>query len=538
MFLLNKVLKNGSNLKKFIYSILFVKEEIIAEDNSFNYNLTNIEEDYKNFPLYNKDDIKFILGRKWLSILKRIYVFDEMVKYCISNNPFCEYKFSTCNQKLLIWFGSSCNISKLIRFLTEIGLLIVSNPHFHFNPENKNENICRKYFFNKKQALELRKIFKELGFDEETKKEILSKSILFRKGNIKVKGNCMIKDCYAKQTVLDKRKYNEEEIERSFWKCNENAVEASLDLDDMILNEYFKYDFLWERMNLHLKETDKSWTGISMRGYSELCSTKNDLKTGYEYKEGDKRRSEYLKRYFGDREWWEYDVNASIYRISNFLTKGEWSFDNKDFYEYLSGRKFENKADRNSFKEMSMRLYFSNSPKQMINQLCFDNEFFVKIFRESEIKDYLISETKKEFYSLRDKIGVSFGADIFVHESCIYVSLLKKILKRGYKCCHVYDCFYIDERLDKEKFEKMLKETLEEYRSKYKRLIDKRIKSLHKKETNKKSYKEDLNRKECLQPFLDEEMEKIINRINNEVLEEAKEKCERIKNGKAIHKII
>ena len=59
--------------------------------------------------------------------------------------------------------------------------------------------------------------------------------------------------------------------------------------------------------------------------------------------------------------------------------------------------------------------------------------------------------------------GALYGSEIFYHESCIYMDVLKELLDNGYKVWQCYDAFYASNKgVTQEYFEKYVTEVVKE----------------------------------------------------------------------------
>ena len=61
-----------------------------------------------------------------------------------------------------------------------------------------------------------------------------------------------------------------------------------------------------------------------------------------------------------------------------------------------------------------------------------------------------------------------YGTEIFLHESCIYLDVLKELLDNGFFCWECYDAFYArKEGVTQEEFEKYVEALVEEKANAY-----------------------------------------------------------------------
>lgn len=476
-------------LKDITYSLEVLTDEQKQENILSRKEL--ILELYKDFPCYSKEEIKGILGKNHIYFLKKIFVFYEMVKYCISNDPKQVYRFSTWNKKLQKTFGTRMTISNYLKIFCKINLLIIQDTSFHFNLTNAFENHCRTYYYNKKQALILKELFDELGFNDDTRKETIKKCVgkKTKKRKKYIKKRKVVK-VYTGDLSISKIECKRSQLEQSFWKTNPMAEQALTRMEKRITEEYFKYPYLWQSFEVNFTRSHQKWTGASLRGYSDVCSSLNDIKKEHEINDSNKHtcRSEYISNYFKHTNWKEIDINASIYRVTKFLNTGKWDSDETDFYVKLNGKPFKDSEERNTFKQMMMRCYFGKSPAQIINQLCYTNREIAATLKNNDNKEKAIKEVGKYFYKMRQEIGTSFLSEIFMHETCIYDMVLEKILKKNIKCFTVYDCFYIEDKITEKEFYNIIRQCSEEYIKKYGNWIKDRIEMLKQKEEKRNNF--------------------------------------------------
>ena len=158
-----------------------------------------------------------------------------------------------------------------------------------------------------------------------------------------------------------------------------------------------------------------------------------------------KWRREYLTEVYGSK-WSNYDFNASIWRLSYNLLHDEMLPESKDGYELAYGGKFKSDDDRDIFKKIAMRLYFGG-----INQLGVQVENKFKEIANKLGKKYVYDKERARFIQdimseqkllAIEKIGGFFDSEIFLHESCIYLSIYKDIVDSGIRCTQIYDSFY------------------------------------------------------------------------------------------------
>ena len=74
---------------------------------------------------------------------------------------------------------------------------------------------------------------------------------------------------------------------------------------------------------------------------------------------------------------------------------------------------------------------------------------------------------------IRAEGGKLYGTEIFLHESCIYLDVLKELLDNGFSCWECYDAFYArKEGVTQEEFEEYVEALVEEKANAYIRRYD------------------------------------------------------------------
>ena len=201
---------------------------------------------------------------------------------------------------------------------------------------------------------------------------------------------------------------------------------------------------------------------IGTRCTSGLCLLRaNDIPHGY----AGLTRHMFLKQYYGGREWHEYDIKSSIYRVARFLKTGEWLAGEVDFYERMSPYEFRNEQERSDYKKLAMRLYFGGSPAKITSA------FFHELRRNGMGLDYSKEEVEDAVglaqARMFSEVGESIGSEVFLHEGAIYLMVLERLLNMGMRAVSVYDEFIADDPALKEICEELLPVVAAEYRERW-----------------------------------------------------------------------
>ena len=201
---------------------------------------------------------------------------------------------------------------------------------------------------------------------------------------------------------------------------------------------------------------------IGTRCTSGLCLLRaNDIPLGY----AGLTRHMFLKQYYGGREWHEYDIKSSIYRVARFLRTGEWLAGEVDFYERMSPYEFRNEQERSDYKKLAMRLFFGGSPAKITSAL------FHELRRNGTELDYSRQEVEEAVGVAQARmfsaVGESIGSEVFLHEGAIYLMLLDRLLGMGMRVVSVYDEFISDNPRLAAVCEELLPVVAAEYRERW-----------------------------------------------------------------------
>ncbi len=201
---------------------------------------------------------------------------------------------------------------------------------------------------------------------------------------------------------------------------------------------------------------------IGTRCTSGLCLLRaNDIPHGY----AGLTRHMFLKQYYGGREWHEYDIKSSIYRVARFLRTGEWLAGEVDFYERMSPYEFADEQERSDYKKLAMRLFFGGSPAKITSA------FLHELRKSGTELDYSRQEVEEAVGLAQARmfsaVGESIGSEVFLHEGAIYLTLLERLLRAGMRVVSVYDEFISDNPRLKEICEVLLPVVAAEYRARW-----------------------------------------------------------------------
>ena len=192
------------------------------------------------------------------------------------------------------------------------------------------------------------------------------------------------------------------------------------------------------RVNIHRSRGEASKgciTKIGGRLYCPFCSTpKGEL------------RRDFLKSVLGWQEVYNHDVRSSIYRVTYLMNYGKWLDEDWDLYDIMKPQDChlcpgDPKGERDMFKLLCNMLYFTKSPED-----CFNHMFpsWERDRMEDSVKEAVKSRLHSYASSMERVIGPSYGREIFIHESNIYMNVLGVLRHLGCNVHPVFDCFYTD----------------------------------------------------------------------------------------------
>ena len=144
----------------------------------------------------------------------------------------------------------------------------------------------------------------------------------------------------------------------------------------------------------------------------------------------------------------EYDVSASILRMTKSLNEGHWVDESISIYDLIA-EQLDEPITKEEIKPLALRLYFDR-PEQMTNHLLRNNR-----------EEY--EEAERMLFKLRNAmqkvIGRFYDNEIFLVESCVYLDVLSELLKDGLAWM-VYDCWYFSTK--RKDWEERTKKLVEE----------------------------------------------------------------------------
>lgn len=247
-------------------------------------------------------------------------------------------------------------------------------------------------------------------------------------------------------------------------------------------NPYFQLSF---EPHFTWKKGNKSIIKIGIRCANELVSAKktteeDNIDEILDYANDDNNfkrfKDSVLKRFELNLSK---DVKSSVPRITLSLNTGEWVPEEIDIYKVIWEMMINNSDSCNSnslsstlvqkfetirdaIKKLHMRGYF-DSEAQMGNHTCRAMGLFdIDNGISPSIKDAIKDEVYDVMFDYKNAIitaegGYLYDSEIFYHESCIYLLVLKWLLDNGFYVWECYDAFYAKkEGVTQEEYEQLV----------------------------------------------------------------------------------
>lgn len=394
--------------------------------------------DFRN-DVTDEETLIGLLGQRWRVNLALLGSFVDLYQYLTGRKHITELPIASTTKALVQVYKGHRNVSNVLALACKVDLLKCTGEKFCFGC---HRSYCKTYIYNKVvQDLIKGLIAKHnINFTKYVVVNCRSNGIICNSGS---------------EFVFDKEKhYNV-------------AFSSRLRIPNMTDDEcleilYKKYPFMAEYQKLadEMNRTylidspeqqivfqpsiNRSRTGfitsIGIRATSKVCGFKEHENANVGYK-GVWRR-DYLKEFFGTDQIYSYDVRSSIYKVSNLIDMGGWLEDDYDLYEAIYGQPFSSPEERALFKDFCQRLYFDTPNAIYAHTRDCYADLLAKGVSEARIRaDIGRLKAQMDFM-----LGYTvMGNEVFLHESCLYLDLVKALRDRGIKVVQVYDGFYSDQ---------------------------------------------------------------------------------------------
>ena len=436
------------------------------------------------------DDVKRILGRKWLHTLrKRIYPFVWHLHFTTRKDVIKERPISCFNRKLVATLGNDTNVRRARIDLVKLDCLKnIKDSWWSGRKEciwscadggsarivSKFDPSCKTYIINPR-TLDLLfnacvSLFGKLDctFQHYINSTAKESSQILAANQIDPQ-KYMSKLRVSSKLNFDVRPFGADQKGSSGY-AGRKLVEALV--YEVITSKHpFLYFFmqLREKLNQYLPEraagvfqlscrysaSGEHLTGIGIRDCNDLCNMRAHepkelvaTPDGYKWQVVSKdRATDRSGECFDDvasellgSHYWRFDVTSSVPRVLWLLKYGEWLDQNVDIYQVILGRSFNAKVARDCFKKLVLIALFTSSHDELIRNIkpAFTQEEW-KLWGHS-VED-IIAHLKER---LNDLFGTVNDTLVFAHESALYMNVEEVLQELRVRYVKKYDCFFTD----------------------------------------------------------------------------------------------
>lgn len=393
--------------------------------------------------------------------LGKVLAFIDMVKYKRLAHGCTIMPIASTSKRLISICGSQQNASNMIKYMVKIGLLGEEDTTYQFNAANEGYNKAKTYRYYYDNEVKIKEYCRENNINKyvvlNNRQSVVQKFRIENFDNDRVRFSSQLHllkpDNYS---TAQFESYIEAVLYRNYpylayYQELADTINETYYADYPELSISFTPNYTWNKGN-------KAITKIGIRATNELVSAKRE-KDGNENFYG-AYKEDVLDKYGLNLEK---DVTSSIPRITLSLNVGQWVPEDVDIYELIYNeyvnnhtvvQKFE-KA-RPAIKKLHMRGYFDRPSTIGVHTR--------RVMANVRNKE----EVDAEMRIYQDAIiaaegGTLYGSEIFYHESCIYMDVLKELLDKGYKVWQCYDAFYASkQRTTQENFKEYVTQVVEE----------------------------------------------------------------------------
>ena len=381
----------------------------------------------------------------------------------------------TTNKSMLAIAGSPANVTNLIKFMCEIGLISPESEKYRFGCKNDKLNYAKTYRYYYDNEVKLLEYCKQEGIEAfQTKNRGRRKKI-----TIPDDFGISVKDVYvsSRLNLVKPKNLSHAEFENCLSELLHQRYPDLKKYQEMAdeINEKHYADYPEFKVRFELNFTwDKEKNavqGIRLRATNSSVSASNSEEHGENFHRLIKK--ELLEKHGLNLSK---DVKSSVPRITLSLNQHYWEKESTDIYERIyqeyiltevcptNGTIVQKFAElREAIKKLHMRGYF-------------DTEESIRNHTRNAMGHHAV-EDKDEIDAIMEAYqravikaegGKLYGTEIFLHESCIYLDVLKELLDNGYFCWECYDAFYVrKEGVTQEEFEKYVEALVEEKANAY-----------------------------------------------------------------------
>jgi hypothetical protein len=392
-----------------------------------------------DFPSLDGEAMKEALGRKWRNHLPALKTLVECYQYITSTKDISIVSISCTAKHLTQIYKSPREVCRVLDAAQRVGLLKCLEETYHFGAFSPYP---KEYAYNKQAQAVLKQLFAAYdveglpmpqGEEAEAIKADATLEEAYRNSPYKFRFSSKTRMANTSD-ALALYGLNKTYPQLAEYAAKVAAINANLPPDERIMFQ----------PTITRNAKGDMITKLGIRATNSLVSLPKD---GSATDMDPYTRAEMLQAKFGE-EWTEVDVKSSVPRVNYLLNHGEWLENGIDLYERMYGKPFESLTMRTQYKYFFMRLYFGSSEKQIAHQLRLTHQTdrFVKAHGRRAAID-TIGMARNGMIAA---IGKSYGSEIFLHESCIYIDVFSALIERGYRVIQIYDGFFIKGILSEE----------------------------------------------------------------------------------------
>ncbi len=426
------------------------------------------------FTVHSEDEFKGVVGkmsrryvrRNMMSLFPLVEFFRQ---FCETDNYSIVYvpchsmrwrtAFATPREDGLILPVNPNTVRRAIKVAVKVGLLAVYEEG-SFRKTAEGLGLCTKYLYSKKVEGFVTEKFREYGITkadfkrvtrsetkERVRKEMSDKELME-----KVVIGCGLNLPNLSDETVYRALYKNYPMLRELGDAEGGDVKACNELGEKVSGEFGKLAHITSAIKIKRGKNGRI-TGISFRPWSNAGIMKSE-----------DRKAAMSRMSKSGKNILEFDIKASIYQVTELCNKGLWRGNSYDEYRAMAGFEMDGKQRALYKHGLAMRLYFAESDKSCMSHI-------LALGRDAEDVCsrvdgwHVVQEARRRMF---DAIGPGYGSEVFLHESCIYIKALRKLMERGERAVLVYDCFYlVDSDMTARDVENVVKECAVEYYKKW-----------------------------------------------------------------------
>ena len=385
----------------------------------------------------------------------------------------------TTSKRLIAICGSSMEVSRLIKFMISIGLISVESDTYSYNNNKTYSKTYRYYYDNELKILEYCNN-NNVNIYEACNIHTLVNTFTIDK-NITSFDDSQVRFS-SKLHLLRPDDYSKAKFENYLSVClydNYPQLEHYQKLADDINRTYYKNypdfrirfvpSFTWN-------STETAVVKIGIRATNALVGAKK-VKNNTVKEDNRLYRDDIIKKYkFNLRK----DVSSSVPRITISLNNGYWLPESTDIYRIIYEVFKELNEEEVDIRDTLVNTFAEDdflTARAAIKGLHMSGYFddnlisvhtYYRMHHDGEYNEVDKIMRKYKEAVLIAEGGQTYGSEIFYHESCIYLEVLKRLLDEGFFVWEVYDEWFARKAgWTQEDYEKYVTEILEEIANEY-----------------------------------------------------------------------